>query len=238
MITDNLASLFAQVPKGPAMTASFRVGRLVSFSADDGSNIVLLGTVDFGATLEDLAMLVTGAEIGLSPGDNVILMYLGNAVVIMGKIATVGGPNYGASNLGRSSADNDNTPGGFGIPLAGTIGLVPVSFPVPGWANSALIKANAGASLHNLGTTSSTGFAVLTVHNAAGGLLAVGTQLNIQTANGFVGAMSSELNKVVGMTPNDTITLALDLHVNIAWPTDSGAGANMQAAVEFYREGI
>lgn len=235
MITDNLAPLFAGNPRGAAMSALFRVGVLAAFNADDGSNTVMIGTSE----IPDLPLLATGAEIGLEAGDNVLIMYLGNTAMIVGKVATVGGPNYGASNQGRATASNDVTPvGGFGIPLAGQIGLVPVHFPVPGWAHSALMIANAGASLHSVSTTASNAFAALTVKNGSGGLIALGTQFSNGYSAGFQSAINSYLNEVVPVTPGDTVALALDLHAGVAWPTDAGAGAVMQAAVEFYREGI
>lgn len=233
MITDNLAGLFAPAPRGAAMPASFRVGQLLAFNADDGSNTVAIGT----SLLPNLPMLQTGAEIGLEPGDNVLVMYLGNSAMIIGKIATVGGPNYGASNAGRTglvlNASN------WATATTGAVVISDTSIQTPGWARSVELTMLGAASTHNSEAAGNFDniFSQVRVqcpgqpdHFSAGVACAVGGTL--------VGSTYALYSNVVDVTPNSLLTFTYTITtLTVAWAARTDNLATLFVRAAFYREG-
>ena len=232
MITDNLASLFAPAPRGAAMDAQFRVGQLLSFSADDGSNVVAIGQ----AELPNLPMLQTGAEIGMEAGDNVLIMYLGNSAVILGKIATVGGPNYGASNSGHAglllNASN------FGATVAGTTVITDSStIAAPGWANSVAVTMLGAASLHN-GSGALDNLTSRVRLSRANFSDAFSAAAPAAVTSTFVGSTFALYANVVPVTPATPLTFTYTVITGGGtWPADAAAIATLSVAVQFFREG-
>lgn len=131
-VTADMASLFAGNPQGAALDSHYRVGVLIQFSQDDGSNIVAIGTSE----IPNLPFLLTGAEIGFSEGDNVLVMYLGNTPMIIGKIASVGSPAFGSHSL--SSTQTSDFAQGWALPSS-DVDLVSCSLTAPQWANTATL---------------------------------------------------------------------------------------------------
>ena len=101
---DLLNAIIASGNKRPGMLANggFVMGRINSFSPVDGSNTVSV----MGATLTNVPMLLTGAEIDYQVGDPVILIVIGNSYSIMGKVATVGSPQFASASTSSISTAN------------------------------------------------------------------------------------------------------------------------------------
>lgn len=229
MISDDLSGLFSPNPRGAALPAAFRQAVLLAFNPDDGSNTVGIGT----STLADLPLLVTGAEIGLSAGDNILVMYLGNSAMIVGKVASVGGSNYGASSVGRAgfirSASN------FGTTNAGTAVIVDTSIVVPGWARSALVTMTGFASLHN---------STASLDNLASQLrLACPGQSD--EFSGFVDthAPASQLTStyafladLMPVIPSQILTCTYLVASGVTWAVDASASATVSVQIQFFRE--
>jgi hypothetical protein len=126
---DDLTGLFAPDPAGLAPASNLLQGRLLTFNQSTGANTVQLGTT----TLTNVPVLVTGTEVGLSAGNNVILMQIGNTYCILGRIATPGGTSFGSASQYQLAANNVAT----GFALTSTFAtLTSVSFTTPPWANT------------------------------------------------------------------------------------------------------
>lgn len=227
MISDDIGGLFASPPDGPAQPAAFRQAVLLDFNPDDGSNTVGIGP----ATLPDLPMLVTGAEIGLESGDNILVMYLGNTPMIVGKIASVGGPNYGVSNLGRDSffltLNNFNIPAAVTILLTGTVA-------VPDWANSVSITLTGTINIdYGAGTATKLTSEVRFSSPSQGDSFSDGVAQTIQpnTLGGTHASFSDNQN----VTPGETCTVTLKAFASVAITSGDGS-AWLSCRTEFYRE--
>jgi hypothetical protein len=235
MPSDDLSSLFAPNPKGPALPASFRQAVLLSFDANDGTNTVGIGASE----LPNLPLLVTGAEIGLESGDNILVMYLGNSAMIVGKIATPGSANYGATLNGRFSRDGfvDNA-SGFAVAASptGTTVITETRIVVPSWANSCLLIM----------------FGQAQMGNTSGALRALSSQVKM-TCPGVIDNFSGSVATSVpnntedatfalfaertDVTPGATLTFTYTLFGGAgAWPTDAGSIATMTAQLQYFRE--
>jgi hypothetical protein len=226
VINDDIGGLFAPPPDGPAQPAVFRQAMLVEFNPDDGSNTVGIGP----ARLTNLPMLVTGAEIGLEAGDNILVMYLGNTPMIVGKITSVGGPNYGASAVGRvSDVANGHI---FGLPATG---LCSLSFTAPLWANSMVVMAFGGVSLHNNSGGLSNLFAQVEVTTPLG--VGLGTGFNTAVPDTFIGSALSQYINVNSTLPGGVTTVVVNAGGGI-WPTDSGANAQLDVNIQYFREAV
>lgn len=227
----DLSRLFLPNPAGPAQPAQFRQARLVEFNPDDGTNMVQIGD----SLIPNLPLARTGAEIGFTAGDNVIIMYLGNTAMIWCAIATPGSDNYGASNNGRASIVNNAS--GWGVPTAGNTVITDATTVVPGWANSAEIIMLGSAS----------------AKNTAAGAGDVGSQVRVSFPGGSDGFSSLDAQEVssgglaatfalyadtVDVTPGSVLTFSYTIFNGgtVAWSADANNHATMFAACQFFRE--
>lgn len=230
MKSDDLSSLFAPNPRGAAMPSTYRVGVLLAFDPDDGSNQVVIGT----STLIDLPLLVTGAEIGLEPGDNVLVMYLGNSAMVVGKIATVGGPNYGLANAGKRSVFGSLF--GWGTSAGETALVTDTSIVVPQWAHSISVNMVGSCTIHNNSASLDNIGSQAKITGLSGRLLVVSGEYLTGVPIGFFGSAHSHVALTLGVIPGETLKLAYSAFTGGSWPTDAASVANMSALVEFFRE--
>lgn len=135
MIADDIAGLFTSNPAGPAPDSSLRQGFLLTFNTSTGANTVQLGTT----VLTNVPLLLTGSETGLSAGNNVILMQIGNTYCILGRIATPGGASFASAST--SSVSLSNTAQNFAVGTSMAT-IVSITIPVPTWANTAVVQSN------------------------------------------------------------------------------------------------
>jgi hypothetical protein len=178
-------------------------------------------------------MLVTGAEIGLEAGDNVIVMYLGNSAMIVGKIASVGGSNYGVSNIGRNSFFL--TLNNFNIPAVVTT-LLTGSVVVPDWAHSVGITLTGTVNIdYGAGTASKLTSEVRFSSPSLGDSFSDGVAQTIQpnTLGGTHASFSDNQN----VTPGETCTVTLKAFASVAITSGDGS-AWLSCRTEFYRESI
>lgn len=230
MQSGDLSTLFRLNPVGPALPATFRQGVLLDFDADDGSNSVGIGTSE----LTDLPLLVTGAEIGLEAGDNVLVMYLGNSAMIVGKIASVGGSNYGAGNSGHESLEVNALD--FGV-IGGAVTVICTDTLVaPGWAHSARVQMAGQASLPNGSGVADT-FAT-EVRVSCPGITPDGWADSpaASVPSGSRGTSNVTYFYTQDITPGATLTFTYAVASGHTWPPDVGASANFWVNVDFYRE--
>jgi hypothetical protein len=135
MISEDLSALFGPVSAGPALAASYRQGTLLSFSSTDGTNTVAIGS----AVLNNLPMLLTGAEVSFTAGDRVMLLVMGNTYLIVGKVATPGSAAFASASVSTASANA--TASGFALPTSNTT-LCSTSITVPNWSNTATLSGS------------------------------------------------------------------------------------------------
>jgi hypothetical protein len=231
MRSDDLSSLFTPNPIGPALPAAFRQAQLLAFDADDGSNTVQIGT----STIDDLPLLVTGAEIGLSAGDTVVVMYLGNTPMIVGKIASVGGPNYGASSTGHARfLDNLN---GFGISSSGSILITDSTVTVPSWAHSAQLVAFGSAYIFN-GAGVDCDFYVQFLWSDSAGNSGHSATIQGPSVAGKRNPAYAQYAELIPVGPGATLTFQLKALTSVTQPNDVNAFAGMTGYLEFYRESV
>lgn len=234
MINDDLSGLFAPPPNGPALPALWRMGRLVSFSADDGSNSVLIDQT----TIDNMPLAVTGAEIGLETGDNVLIMYLGTTAMIFAKIATPGSANYGASNGGRAGfVDNISN---WATSLAGTVVISDQTILVPGWAHSAQVTMLGSASTHNSQASGSFDNISSQVRVACPGQ-SDGFSATIPQAVGgtLIGSTFANYTDVLDVTPGQLLTFTYTIFTStVAWTARSDNIATLFVSCEFFRESV
>jgi hypothetical protein len=227
-----LGPLFLPPPNGPALPAQFRQAVLVSFDANTGNNSVLIGQT----TVTNLPMLVTGAEIGLEDGDNILVMYLGSTAMIVGKIATPGSANYGASNLARAGfvANASN----WAVTTSGTTVITDTSITVPTWANSAQVIAFGGASTHNsLGTLDNWSSAILI--NMPGALQANSAEITTAVTSTQIGQTFAQFGDVIFVVPGATMTFEYAIiSGGGTWAARTDNIATLFVAVEFFRESV
>lgn len=232
MITDDVAALFAPLPGGAAMSATFRVAQLVAFDADDGTNTVLIGTT----AVDNLPLAVSGAEIGLAAGDNVLIMYLGTTAMIWCKIATPGSANYGASNSGRSGLVlNTSAPFGLSATAVTTI-LSDSSIRVPAWAQSASLIM-LGQAVVNNSSTQIDNWAVR-ARAAMPGLVDAFSAMRFGfLPQGDQGVTSALFADVIEVAPGQQMTISLEIaSATVTWPSNAANAATLFAAVQFFRE--
>jgi hypothetical protein len=151
MSLDDLAQLFTQPPQGMGVTSLIVQGVITSFSGIDGSNTVRVN----GATLTNLPMAATGAEVQYQVGDPVMLIVLGNTYAILCKVAKVGSPQFASSSTATL---------GYFASLAGalplaytanvTVTLATATISVPAWANRLTFLGAAEVAFHNTGAQS------------------------------------------------------------------------------------
>ncbi len=134
MISDDLSGLFT-APAGSAPPSALIQGTLVSFDPATGHNTVRVGTT----ILTDVPMLLTGAETGLTAGNNVQLARLGNTYCIQGRIATPGSASFASASQATVSLNATASNFALGTSMAT---IVSVSIPVPIWANTAVVESN------------------------------------------------------------------------------------------------
>lgn len=229
-MSNSLASLFAQNPQGSALPAAFRQAVLRNFDADDGSNTVTVGP----ATLTNLPLLVTGAEIGLEPGDNILIMYLGNSAMIVGKIATVGGPNYGSGNAGIANFNSSVV--GYGI-TGGPSNLIlsDGTIVAPKWANSAQITA-VGTSAF-LGTSNQDVLVTMQYTDSGGSFFSSGS-FSSPSQTTTRNPQYVQMAAMVPVVPGAAITFKYFLGVNTTVASDPTASAKISGYLNFFRESV
>lgn len=232
MRSDDISGLFLPTPKGPAQAATFRVGTLAAFDPNDGSNTVVIGTSE----LVNLPMLVTGAEFGLEVGDIVSVRWMGNSAMIEGKIATVGGSNFGSSRTGNNSGLTQPAAGGFGITGGFVDNFVCTNGDdvAPGWARSMMIYAVGQASLHN--TSGSLDNIQSSVSMTTSLSLAFGVPISTAVANTQIGSTISNINGLFACVPGQPVTFKYSVKTGNTWPLDSAAVAEMWHTITFFRE--
>lgn len=229
MSSDDLSSLFGPAATGPALPMSFRQGVLTAFNSDTGANTVTLGS----STLTNLPMLVTGAEIGLTAGDNVLLSQMGNTYLIIGKVASVGGSNYGGANLGRNA--NEVNDANFSVNPTGTV-VGTLTFTVPGWAHSCQLWMMGQAAIHN----NSGGLDnILGIVRASCPATTDGFTDGPITAvpSTFWGGASAMYVFTKAVVPGATLTCTFTLLTGVnTWPADALSYSSFFVLCDFYRE--
>jgi hypothetical protein len=140
--SDDLSSLFVGTPPGPAANAQFRQAVILSFSKNNGSNTVGVGT----SVLTNVPMALTGAEVDYVAGDPVILLVIGNTYMILCKVVAPGSAAFGSASVATASARGGNN--GFTC-STGTALLASCSVTVPSWANTALVTVVGTVTLCN-----------------------------------------------------------------------------------------
>lgn len=230
MQSGDLSTLFRLNPVGPALPATFRQGALLDFDADDGSNSVGIGTSE----LTDLPLLVTGAEIGLEAGDNVLVMYLGNSAMIVGKIASVGGSNYGAGSSGRVTLEAN----ALNFPVSAAIStIVSVTATVPGWAHSADITMQAqGAAKNGSGTADSLVAQVRASCPGTGDAFATGPQYSVTA--GIIAPLVANMAAIKTVVPGQVLTCSAAIAAAHSWAATTDAYCDFFVVVRFYREDV
>jgi hypothetical protein len=235
MLSDDVSGLFGENPKGPALPAAFRQAVLTAFDADDGSNTVQIGPSTLAEPSTNLPMLVTGAEIGLESGDNILVMFLGNTPMIVGKIASVGGPNYGASNNGRAGVLQSSAGSSFGSTAAGTVVLTDTSVVVPGWARSVAVSMNGQATLNNNSGGLDNLQSQVKMHDPITGDHFSG-HYPCAVPSTFEGSTTAVFDEVSAVTPGATLTFTYTIFSGTTWPARSDNIAGMTASLQFFRE--
>jgi hypothetical protein len=135
--------MFAEQPAGILAPAEMLQGQITSFNATTGANIVQV----MGATLTNLPLAVTGAEVGYQAGDVVMLQRLSNTYIIAYKVSPVGGPTY-ASAATASFGYFGNT-GNQNYTGPGQVSLATAQIQVPVWANRMAFMGAAEVSFKN-----------------------------------------------------------------------------------------
>ena len=148
MQSSDLAGLFAASPTAMGASSSTVMGTIITFSYVDGSN-----TVDvLGATLTNVPMLLTGAEVNYVPGDSVMLLILGNTYLLIGKIAVVGSSQFGSASIAaysNGSSVNSYTYGTGGVLQS----ILTTTVPAPAWATFAVISLLSVSAFQNNGAS-------------------------------------------------------------------------------------
>jgi hypothetical protein len=142
MMDDDLSDLFAASPAGMLLPGGYVMGKITSFSTVDGSNTVACN----GATLTNVPMKLTGAEVNYQAGDPVLLQVFGSAYIIDSKIAAVGSAQFASASA--ESQANGNSASGFTAVVGKTV-YATTSIPVPPWATKAAISAWCTACVHS-----------------------------------------------------------------------------------------
>lgn len=225
----DLSRLFLPPPDGPAQPAQFRQAVLVEFNADDGTNVVQIGD----SQIPNLKLAITGAEIGLESGDNILVMYLGNTAMIWCKIATPGGANYGASNNGRAGFRKTGLTS-FGASTTGTTVYTDTSITVPEWANSGLVILFGAATVTNSGVNNQLDSQVQLA--CPGQTTVTGTGFNVTVPAGFAGSTYSIVTDVVPLTPGATLTITYLTGAGGTFAPAASDHAEVSASVQFFRE--
>lgn len=227
---DSLTSLFVPAPAGPALPSGYRVGRVLAFDADDGSNSIAIGT----STLTNLPLLATGAEIAIEAGDNVLIMQLGNQPLIMGRIAEVGGSNYGSGNAGHESLEVNAL--AFGV-IGGAVTVICTgTLQVPGWAHSARVQMAGQASAVN-----GSGVADIFTTEVRVSCPGISQDGFADSPSSSVPAGSRGASNVTyfytgPVTPSQTMTFTYAVASAHNWPAAVTASADFWSNVDFYRE--
>lgn len=225
----DLSRLFLPNPDGPAQPAQFRQAVLTAFDPNTGENTVLIGTT----VVPNLPLLVTGAEIGLEAGDNILVMYLGNSAMIVGKITSPGGQNYGLGNAGHFSALFSGS--NFGASAAG-VTISSGTMAIPEWAKSARVIVYGQASLHNNSGALDNLSSQVRVDDLSSGSFAFSAFTPVAVTNTFVGATYAALLDVIAATAGDVLTFTYTAFAGGTWPADAGAVGSMFALADFYRQ--
>lgn len=209
-------------------------GTLTEFDVDTGANTVTVGQ----DTMTDLPLLVSGAEIGLEPGDTVVIAVLGEGTpAIMGKLATVGSTNYGSSNNGRAGITLSATD--FANSTAGVTLIEDTSITVPTWANSALLTMFGSASMHNNSGSLDNWSSEVAMTSGAG--FAHSGSMNVAVPNGSVGSTYALFSEVVAVVPDESLLFQFAIISGAHnWPTDTNATtiAGLTAQLQFFRESV
>jgi hypothetical protein len=226
----DLSNLFLPPPVGPAQPAQFRQAVLLEFDADDGTNLVQIGTSE----IPNLPLARTGAEIGLQGGDNILVMYLGNTAMIFCAIATPGSANYGASNNGRAGIAR-SVSGGFGSSLASVTAISDTSIVVPGWAHSASVALNGQAQLQNNSGGADFLGSQVSVSDPGTGNHFSALYFGTVPASAFV-VTTALFDDVIGVTPEATLSISYRVQSDQTWAANSNNNASLTASFSFFRE--
>jgi hypothetical protein len=142
----DIASLFGPDPEGMGIPPKIVQGQIVTFDTATGHNTVSV----MGATLTDVPMLATGAEILYTAGDPVMLLVIGNTYSLLGKVVSAGSTRYAGATV--SAAANGNSASNFAVGTS-TAALATASIAVPTWATKAAVTIYAIAVTHDVGAT-------------------------------------------------------------------------------------
>ena len=142
MISDDLSGLFGPPPAGMGAAIKVVQGYMLAFNPLDGTNQVTVN----GGVIPNVPMLLTGAEVSYTLGDPVLLLVLGNTYMLLGKVATAGGPLFASVSTatGAYSANAVNT----AYTASATTTINTATLQVPSWANRMAFFGMAEHSFH------------------------------------------------------------------------------------------
>lgn len=198
MSLDDIAALFAPAPTAMGADSKIVQGTILTFSTINGANTVNVN----GATLTNVPMLLTGAEVNYAPKDPVLLLLLGNTYMLMGKVASVGSPRFASASIATASASS----GATGFALTPTfVALAACSVTVPSWANTALVTAIGTVSLGP-----STASATAAMNTGLTGI-SFPSQVNFSVlSGGYSAGAQGETKTVTGLSGGSTIQAEVD----------------------------
>lgn len=233
MITSDISGLFTAAPNGPAPATGFRQARLVEYDPNTGFNTVV---IPGAPALKNLPLLVSGAELSLQPGDNVILMYLNSTVLIVGKVATPGGPNFGASQAqGRlrvalAATPVPSLPSGTPVnAITGAVGSAPT------WAHSAYFDLDGWIGMQNTSSNVTNISAQIIVTGSISGTI-LGTGSGNQAVSGTWNFMAERAMKwLLPIQPGEELTCSFQVESTDTTIPSGGLGY-LNGLINFYRE--
>ncbi len=227
MRSDDLTGLY--LPE--EQTTPFRQGLVVSFNVSTGNNVINVA----GAELVDLPVLNIGDTVNLLPGDTVILMKMGNAWAIMGRVITVGGDTELATGT-VSVSSLSNSSSSFQITESyvtrASVSLLPDS--IPPWANLVTISATGFVTGRN--SEAFAGFlysrVVIEGVNSPETFVSALTQFErVQVGNTLVSSISGDLS---GLTLDVSLQTKTTADTG-PWDANADNVANMSALFIFTR---
>jgi hypothetical protein len=222
MSSDDLTELFAPAPTAMGASSTIVQGTILTFSNINGANTVKVN----GATLTNVPMLLTGAEVNYTAGDSVLLLVLGNTYMLLGKVAMVGSAQFASASVTTASATAGNTT--FAIPATTIVNGASLTLSVPPWANRAAIIGS-----HILGVTYGT-----TSGWVSGGITLDGEVGHLQGATAqatWQWLVATALSTTHTVTPGGTLTCTGQAEALFAIGSGS-ASSTLNATAIFYKQ--
>lgn len=221
--SDDLTGLF--LPGDPSIP--FRQGVVVSFNGVTGANVIDVG----GAQLSDLPILNIGDTVNLTPGDTVILMKYGNSWAVLGRVVTVGSPDFAVATVATETKEAFAS--GFPVLITDEIVATTSNFTVPVWANRVDITVIVTVMAKN--STGSLG--ILYAHAHAGNNIS--QELFVSAPSGQYAALTvPNVDTDLGAIGGTTFTCAVDVSTDATtgnWASDPTNKVKLSATAIYTR---